>query len=221
MCVIRNCIWSVIWNHISPYIVKCVQPWWNTMWPVWHAYRAGQSDRDSCSSRHCVLHCSRTETDGTLTEWQRGTGTVADTVFCTAAGQRQMVHWVTERDRHSSRHCVLHCSRTETDGTLTVWQRGTGTVADTVFCTAAGQRQMVHCLCDREGHAQWQTLFCDAADMLRSSYDGPLKIELNYVSFDGSNYKCAVEWALHVIGPIQKKVQNIDMYGNVIKLFTY
>jgi hypothetical protein len=68
---------------------------------------------------------------------------------------RQYTDCLAERDRHSSRHYVLQCSRTETDGTLTVWQRGTGTVADSVFCTAA--------------------------DLLGVSYDEPLKIELNSV----------------------------------------
>jgi hypothetical protein len=52
--------------------------------------------------------------------------------------------------------CVtcLQC-RIETDGTLTVLQRGTGAVADSVFCTAA--------------------------DLLGASYDEPTKIELNSV----------------------------------------
>jgi hypothetical protein len=51
--------------------------------------------------------------------------------------------------------CVtcLPCAK-ETDGTLIVQQIGTGTVADSVFYTAAGQRQTVHCLCSREGQAQ-------------------------------------------------------------------
>jgi uncharacterized Zn-finger protein len=47
--------------------------------------------------------------------------------------------------------------RTETDCTLTVQHRGTGTVAGSVFCTAAGQRQTVHWLCCREGQPQQQT----------------------------------------------------------------
>jgi hypothetical protein len=47
----------------------------------------------------------------------------------------------------------LHCSRTETDGTLTVRQRVTGVLGDAVFCTAA--------------------------DSLEASYNEPLNIELN------------------------------------------
>jgi hypothetical protein len=61
---------------------------------------------------------------------------------------RRYTDYAAERDRHSSGYCVLHwsrlVSRTETDGTVTVREKETGTVADTVFSTAAGQRQTVH-----------------------------------------------------------------------------
>jgi hypothetical protein len=75
---------------------------------------------------------------------------------CSALQQdrdRQYTDCAAERDRHSS--SVFCTAAGQTDGTLTVQHRGTGTVTDNVFCTAA--------------------------DLLGASYDEPTKIELNSV----------------------------------------
>jgi hypothetical protein len=116
------------------------------------------AERDKHSSRHCVLHCSRTETDSTLTAAERDRHSSRQCVQHCSSSDRRYTDCAVQKDSHSNRQCVLHCSRlvsrTETDSTLTVQQIGTGTVADSVFCTAAGQRQTVHQLCGREGQAQ-------------------------------------------------------------------
>jgi hypothetical protein len=169
MCVISHSISSLIWRYISALIVvrghftvMCVISHSVNRW-VWRDINAliavSGHLAEMCVTRHCILSMTWSHIPPFMVICvsvcvRAG----ARARYCTAAGQRQTVHWLQ--------------------------QRGTDTVADSVFCTAA--------------------------DLLVVSYDLPLKIELNLcrtfiVSLDVSNYKCSMEWAHYVIRPIQIK----------------
>jgi hypothetical protein len=75
---------------------------------------------------------------------------------CVGGGEGARSEWLGSHD--GTQRDLVAClqRRTEADGTLTVRQRETGAVADTVSCTAV--------------------------DLLGASCEEPLKMELNYMS---------------------------------------